>query len=75
MNVEKVKQKYEDRLMELPNVTGVGIGEKQAKEVIKVFVTQKISESDLQPQEIIPKSLEGWDVDVEEIGNVTTQIQ
>ena len=74
MNVVKVKQKYEDRLMDLPNVTGVGIGEKEDKEVIKVFVTKKIPKSDLQPQEVIPKSLEGWEVDVEEMGTVTTQI-
>ena len=59
--------------MELPNVTGVGIGEKAGKEVIKVFVSQKISESKLQPQEIVPKSLEEYQTDVEEIGTVTAQ--
>ena len=59
--------------MELPNVTGVGIGEKAGKEVIKVFVTQKISESELQSQEIVPKSLETYQTDVEEIGTVTAQ--
>lgn len=75
MNVAQVKQKYEDRLMELPNVTGVGIGEKQEQEVIKVFVTKKIAESNLKPEEIIPKSLDGCNVDVEEIGTVTAQTQ
>ena len=75
MNIVKVKQKYEDRLMELPNVTGVGIGEKKEKEVIKVFVTKKVPESNLQPQEIVPKSLEGCEVDVEEIGTVAAQTQ
>lgn len=71
MNVAQIKQNYEDRLLELPNVTGVGIGEKQGKEAIIVFVTKKIAESNLKPEEIIPKSLDGCSVDVEEIGTVT----
>lgn len=73
IDINTIKQKYEDQIMELPNVTGVGIGEKAGTEVIKVFVTQKISESELQPQEIVPKSLEEYKTDVEEIGTVTAQ--
>lgn len=73
MSVESVKQKYEETLMGLPNVVGLGLGEKAGKEVIKVFVTQKVSESALQAKEIIPAVLEGWDVDVEEIGTVMAQ--
>jgi hypothetical protein len=73
MNVESVRQKYEETLMGLPNVIGLGIGEKAGKEVIKVFVTRKVPESALQTKEIIPATLEGWDVDVEEIGTVTAQ--
>lgn len=72
--VNSVKQNYEEQLMRLPNVTGVGIGEKNGKTVIKVFVTQKVPESDLQPQEVVPKSIEGCETDVEEIGIVTAQI-
>lgn len=33
MNIEDVKRKYEEQLMQLPNVTGIGIGEKAGKEV------------------------------------------
>jgi len=73
MSIKDVKMKHEEKLMRLPNVTGVGIGEKGGKEVIKVFVTHKVPESSLQPDEIIPKSLEGHEVDVEEIGTVTAQ--
>jgi len=69
-----VKEKNEERLMGLPNVTGVGIGEKAGKQVIKVFVTHKVPVSALQSQEVVPKALEGWETDVEEIGVVTTQI-
>ncbi|MEK6696852.1 MAG: hypothetical protein AABY98_06815 [Candidatus Deferrimicrobiota bacterium] len=73
MSIEAVKEKNEERLMRLPNVTGVGIGEKAGKAIIKVFVTHKIPESALQPQEIVPKALEGYETDVEEIGVVTAQ--
>lgn len=75
MSIEAVKEKHEERLLRLPNVTGVGIGEKAEKAVIKVFVTQKVQESALGPQEVVPKTLEGYDTDVEEIGFVTAQTQ
>ena len=73
MSGEAVKMKYEERLMRLSNVTGVGIGQKAGKAVIKVFVTHKVPESALRPQDIIPKTLEGYQTDVEEIGVVTAQ--
>lgn len=71
MSIEAVKEKNEERLMRLPNVTGVGIGEKAGKVVIKVLVTHKVPESALRSQEIVPKTLEGYETDVEEIGVVT----
>ncbi len=73
MSIETVKGNYEDQLMRLPNVTGVGIGEKKGKKVIKVFVTRKILEDSLQPQEVVPRTLDGYETDVEEIGVVNTQ--
>jgi hypothetical protein len=66
-------KKHEEQVMQLPNVTGIGIGKKAGKDVIKVFVTQKMMETALQPDEIIPKTLEGYQTDVEEIGIVTAQ--
>jgi hypothetical protein len=75
MNIEKVKRKYEDQLMGLPNVTGIGIGERAGREVLKVFVTQKVPESELKPNEIVPKVLGGYEVDVDEIGFVTAQLK
>jgi hypothetical protein len=75
MNIEDAKEKYEDQLMQLPNVTGVGIGERAGKKVIKVFVTHKVPESALQPQEIVPKNLAEYETDVEEIGTVTAHTQ
>jgi hypothetical protein len=75
MTIKVVKMKHEEQLMRLPNVTGVGIGEKAGKEVIKVFVTHKVPESALEQEEIIPKSLEGYDTDVEETDIITAQKQ
>ncbi len=73
MSIEAVKEKHKEQLMWLPNVTGVGIGKKAGKAVIKVFVTHKVPKSDLRPQEIVPKSLEGYETEVEEIGDITAQ--
>ena len=67
MSIEVVKMKHEEQLMRLPNVTGVGIGEKAGKVVIKVFVTHRVPESALQPAEVVPKTLDGYQTDVEEI--------
>ncbi len=73
MKIGSAMKKHEEQVMRLPNVTGTGIGKKAGKNVIKVFVTQKLPESALQPDEIIPKTLEGYQTDVEEIGVVTAQ--
>ncbi len=75
MSIEAVKMEHEEQLMRLPNVTGVGIGEKAGHAVIKVFVTHKVPESALQPQEVIPRMLEVYETDVEEIGIVMAQTE
>lgn len=75
MDIESVKREYEEQLMGMPNVAGVGIGEKEGKEVIKVFVTHKVPESTLQPEEVVPKILEGYETDVEESGTFMAQAQ
>jgi len=75
MKIETAKRKHEERLMALPNVVGVGIGEKAGKKVIKVFVTTKVPEASLRPEQIIPKTLEGCSTDVEEIGVINIQNQ
>lgn len=73
MDIEAARRKYESELMQLPNVTGVGIGEKAGKKVVKVFVTLKVPRSSLRAEEIVPERVDEWDTDVEEIGMVTTQ--
>jgi hypothetical protein len=73
MGIKSVKRKFEDQLMTLPNVTGVGIGEHSGREIIIVFVSHKVPKEELDPRELIPKSLEGYEVHVDEIGAVTAQ--
>lgn len=73
IDIESVKRKYEESLLLLPNVVGIGIGELRGKQVIKVFVTQKLHVSGLKPNEIIPKVLDEYEIDVEEIGTVIAQ--
>jgi len=64
MNIEAALKKHEAMLIRLPNVTGVGIGEKNGKEVIIVFVKEKVPESLLKKSAVIPKHLEGFETDV-----------
>jgi len=73
MKIEAVKDQNEGKLMQLPNVLGVGIGEKDGKPVIKVFVAHKVPEASLRKNEIVPKKLGGYSTDVEELGAVTAQ--
>jgi len=73
MDIETVQQQQQDQLMRLPNVVGVGIGEKGGKKVIKVLVTHKVPASSLKPEEVIPKRVGGYEIDVEEVGSVTAQ--
>jgi hypothetical protein len=71
MSIESVLRQHEERLMALPNVTGVGVGQKAGKEVITVLVTQKVPESALLPDEVVPKMLDGVETDVVESGVIT----
>jgi hypothetical protein len=70
MNIGEVMEMHRGHLMTLTNVIGVGLGEKDGTPVIKVFVTDKLPEIMLKPQDIVPKVLDGHETDVEEIGNI-----
>jgi hypothetical protein len=73
IGIDEVRSRHEAALLELPNVTGVGIGERAGRPVIKVFVTEKVPESSLAPHERVPASLDGHEVDVEEIGFIEAE--
>ncbi len=73
MDIEAVLRKHEDTLLAYPNVNGVGIGERAGHQVIKVLVAKKVPESLLSADQILPKELDGCELDVEEIGEITAQ--
>jgi hypothetical protein len=56
--------------MAYPNVNAVGVGEMSGRPVIKVMVVQKVPEASLKPEQILPKELEGFALDVEEVGEI-----
>ncbi len=74
-SIEEARRKHEGELLGLPNVTAVGIGEKDGKAVVKVFVTRKVPASALRSGEVVPKRLDGYATDVEEIGVVSAQVR
>jgi hypothetical protein len=71
--IAEAQRRHEAELLALPNVTGVGIGERAGKPVIKVFVTEKVPASQLAPEDRVPRALNGHEVDVEAIGIVEAQ--
>lgn len=68
MSIEDAKDRHESALMKLPNVVGVGIGERDGNQVIEVLV--KTRTSDVEPS-LIPESIEGYPVNILEVGEVT----
>ncbi|SFR04272.1 hypothetical protein [Desulfoscipio geothermicus] len=70
--LEKVRR----RILQMPNVRGVGVGYKQVgstrtdKPAIIVFVEKKVSVKDLSRGERIPGKINGLETDVIEIGRV-----
>lgn len=71
--IAEARARHETELLALPNVTGVGIGERAGKPVIKVFVTEKVPDEQLAPEDRVPRSLDGYEVDVEAIGIIEAQ--
>jgi len=74
-----VLQEHKDDLLSRPNVVGVAVGfQRQAglstqNLALVVMVENKIPPSSLAPEQLIPTSLEGVPVDVQEIGPLTAQ--
>ena len=69
-----VQARYADMLMAKPNVVGVGIGlakvngEYTDEPALVVMVVKKVPVEELAPEELIPQSLEGVRIDVQETG-------
>jgi hypothetical protein len=73
MSIETVKQRVEDDLLQRANVVAVGIAERSGRQVLVVGVTAKLPESQLNPPDVLPRMIEGYEVDVVAIGEPTAQ--
>lgn len=66
-SIEDVRSRYDDQLLSQEGVVGVGTGKTSTGEpCIKVYVIEKTPEL----EDTIPKELEGYTVEIEEIGEV-----
>jgi hypothetical protein len=77
---EAVKAAHQSRLMNKPNVVGVGVGlrtvrgERTNTPAVVVMVSKKLPRSRLAPQDVIPAEIDGVPVDVQEIGELTARM-
>jgi len=71
--LQRIIEKRQSELEKLENVVGIGIGEKQragqspGRLCIRVYVSQRVPEDDLPQDQIIPKEIDGYETDVEEM--------
>lgn len=76
IRVRAVKAAYEKELLRKTNVVGVGIGLRRqggrptGELSIVVSVTHKVPLEELDPQDVIPRELEGVPVDVQAVGRL-----
>ena len=76
-DIKEIRDKHRSYLESLRNVETVSIGPKVIKGkptdriAIKVFVSRKMSLSDLSKDERIPEEIEGFPTDVEAVGPLT----
>ena len=74
-----IQARYAPILMEKPNVVGIGIGlvrmngEATAEPGLIVMVARKVPVEELAPEDVIPETIEGVRVDVQETGAFEAQ--
>lgn len=74
--ISDIQARYSPQLMEKAHVLGTGIGYRQKggqatdEMVLVVIVDQKMPLDQLDPQDIVPPSIEGVPVDVQAVGGV-----
>jgi len=74
-----VKAAHAPALLKKANVVGVGVGLREQGGVrtgevaLVVMVSQKVPLADLAPADVIPASLDGVPVDVQEVGRISAQ--
>lgn len=75
--IQEVKQKREKEILSKANVVGVGVGLRQVNgkmtdiPALVVMVTQKKPPHELDPGDLLPDSIDGVPVDVQEVGEIT----
>ncbi len=74
--LRRVKTRHEGELMRKANVVGVGIGLRRRRgeltdeAAIVVSVTHKVPRSKLDPEDVVPRELDGVPVDIEAVGRL-----
>ncbi len=63
----EIKEKYQNELLKIPGVVGVGVGKHNDNFVIRILV----SHEDEKLLEKLPESLEGIEVNVKFVGEIT----
>lgn len=74
--IRSIRRAHENELMSKANVVGVGVGYRQHagkrtdELALVVMVNKKVPLAQLAPQDVIPTTLEGVPVDVQEVGEI-----
>ena len=73
----QILRAHSDRLLAKPNVVGVGVGYRKSSPselALVVMVKQKLPESALAEDEIVPSDIDGLPVEVRMVGEVNAQM-
>lgn len=72
MTIDDVLRQHEDALLSLPDVQGVGIGERDGVKVIRLLTIREISEASRESAGI-PLEIDGYKVELQAIGPISAQ--
>jgi hypothetical protein len=64
LSIKEVKAKYQDEIMKIPGVVGMGIGGTEEKMVLTIMVSKRTAEIETK----LPLSLDNYPVVIEETG-------
>lgn len=79
ISMKKILSEISDKILDMKkaNIVGIGIGLKEVNGVVTeepsfiIFVTKKVKKSKLDPNDMIPESIQGYKTDVIAIGRVS----
>lgn len=75
----EVKDRHKQLLLSKANVVGVGVGIRQqegeftGEVALVVMVSRKLPSSEVPPDDLLPREIEGIPVDVQEVGSIGAQ--